>query len=267
MQDFHIAALNIVASLNASGQPKLGVKVDDKVQAVRSSSNFYSFSAVIIAALIVLSFPLTYFLPLATGSKQFTLLRHLHGLAFFAWIALFVVQTRLIRAKKVRLHRELGIAGVALAGAMLPLGLWQAVTSAGERQAKDLATPFEFSIYNLVDILVFCAAFGWAIFEATRRIEWHRRLMFIALLNLFGPAFSRITLLIPISFPWSDMAPNLVADALLIVLAIHDKRQLGRVHPVTLWAALILIPFHMVEPLIARSQFWNAIAPNLFGFG
>lgn len=229
-------------------------------------SRFFSRTAILITALVVLSFPITYFIPLATNSKSFTLLRHLHGLAFFSWIALYLFQTLLVRKGNVRLHRELGIAGVALTGAMVPLGLWQAVTSAGERQAKGVAQPFEFSIYNLVDILVFSVAFGWAIYEATRRIEWHRRLMFVAALNLFGPAFSRVVFLVPIPFPWLDMAPNLVADALLIALALYDRKTLGRIHPVTLGAALLLIPFHAVEPLIARSQFWNAIAPALFGF-
>ena len=229
-------------------------------------SRFFAVTAILIALLVLLSFPITYFIPLATGSKSFTLLRHLHGLAFFAWIGLYVIQTRLVRTGNVRLHRELGIAGVALAGAMLPLGLWQAVTAAGERQAMGAALPFEFSIYNLVDILVFTTAFGWAVYEATRRIEWHRRLVFIAALNLFGPAFSRVIFLLPTPYPWSDMAPNLVADSLLIALALHDRRKLGSVHSVTLWAALILIPFHAVEPLIARSDLWNAVAPALFGF-
>ncbi|MFM5948718.1 MAG: adenylate cyclase [Novosphingobium sp.] len=229
-------------------------------------SRFFAYGAILIAALVVLSFPITYFIPLATGTKQFTLLRHLHGLAFFAWIALYVVQTRLVRTGNVRLHRELGIVGVALVGAMLPLGLWQAVSAIAERQTKGVALPFEFAIYNLVDISVFALAFGWAVFEASRRIEWHRRLMFIAALNLFGPAFSRVTFLVPLPFPWFDMAPNLVADALLIALALHDRRKLGRIHPVTLGAALVLIPFHGIEPLIARSAWWNAIAPVLFGF-
>lgn len=232
----------------------------------RRAGNFFAASAIVIAALVLLSFPATYFIPLATGSKQFTLLRHLHGLAFFAWVGLYVVQTQLVRAGNVRLHRELGIAGVALAGAMLPLGLWQAVAAAGERQAQGIANPFEWSIYNVVDMAVFCTAFAWAVFEATRRIEWHRRLMFVALLNLFGPAFSRITWQQWIPFPWSDMLPALAADAVLIVLALYDRRQLGRVHPVTLGAIMVLIPLHAASPLIARSQWWNAIAPGLFGF-
>ncbi len=220
----------------------------------------------VIAVLVLLSFTTTYFVPLATGARHFTLLRHLHGLAFFGWIGLYVAQTRLIRTGNVRLHRELGVAAVALAGAMVPLGLWQAVTSAGERKARGIALPFEFSLYNLVDITVFAVTSCWAIYAVRQRIEWHRRLMFIAALNLFGPAFSRVVFLFPMVFPWSDMAPNLIADALLIALAWHDRQVLGRIHPVTLWAALILIPFHAIEPMIARSHSWAILAPRLFGF-
>ena len=232
----------------------------------RRSSGFFATSALLIAALVLLSFPATYFIPLATGSKQFTLLRHLHGLAFFAWVGLFVVQTQLVRTGKVKLHRELGMAGVALAGAMLPLGIWQTVQAAGERQARGVEQPFEYAIYNLVDITVFCIAFAWAIFEATRRVEWHRRLIFVAFLNLFAPAFSRISWMTVIPFPWSDMIPALVGDAVLIALAIYDKRKLGRIHPVTLGAMTILIPVHAISPLIARTDWWNSIAPLLFGF-
>lgn len=75
------------------------------------ASSFFAISAIVIAALVVLSFAATYFIPLATGSKQFTLLHHLHGLAFFAWVGLYIAQTRLVSAGNVRLHRELGIAG------------------------------------------------------------------------------------------------------------------------------------------------------------
>lgn len=230
-------------------------------------SRFFFVGAVLLAAFVVLSFPLTYFLPLVTGAKTFTLLRHVHGLAFFSWMGLYVLQTWLVRKGDVRLHRELGMAGVWLAGAMLPLGLWQAAVAIGERKAQGAALPFEFALYNLVDISVFTVAFGWAVFEAARRIEWHRRLMFVAALNLFGPAFSRWMLKLPLPFPWLDMSPNLLADTLLIALALYDRRRTGRIHPVTLGAALVLIPFHAAEPLIARSAVWNAIAPKLFGFG
>ena len=236
-------------------------------QPTTRDSRFFAISAILIAVLVVMSFPLTYFIPIANGSKSFSLLHHLHGLAFFAWVGLYVVQTRMVRSGNIRRHREIGIAGVALAGAMLPLGLWLTVNAAAGRQAEGVALPFEFSLYNFVDIVVFSVAFGWAIYEASRRSEWHRRLMFVAMLNLFGPAFSRWTLKLPLPFPWVDMSANLAADALLLALAWHDRRVLGRIHPLTLWAALALIPFHAIEPLIARSELWNDLAPHLFGFG
>lgn len=227
---------------------------------------FFARSGIIIAAIIVLSFPLTYYIPLVTGTKTFSLLRHLHGLAFFIWTALYVLQTQLVARGQVRLHRELGLAGIALAGAMLPLGLWMAVAAIEGRIASGNPLPFEFAIYNLVDILVFSLFMAWAVFETRRRIDWHRRLAFIAVLNLMGPAASRWAFVVPLPYPWVDMLPNLFADAFLIALALHDRRTLGRLHPATLIAGAVLVPFHAVEPLIARSSWWNNLAPTLLGF-
>ncbi len=227
---------------------------------------FFTIWSVAMAAAIFLSFPMTYFWPVASGEKHFILLRHLHGLVFFAWTALFALQAVLIRMRRIRLHRELGLLGAALVGAMVPLGLWMAGTAIEERIAKGMALPFEFAIYNLVDITLFAAAMGTAIYQATRNTEAHRRLTFVAMVLLLGPAWSRWLLLMPVPFPWLDMSPNLAADALLLVLAWHDRRVLGRLHPVTQWSILLLIPFHAVEPLIARSLAWNTVAPALFGF-
>lgn len=230
-------------------------------------SRFFAWTAALIAVLVVASFPVTYFIPMVTGAKSFTLLRHLHGLAFFVWIGLYVLQTRLVRSGKIKTHREMGVAGVALAGAMVPLGLWQAVTAILDRQAQGFKQPFEFALYNLADIAVFAVLFFWAVYEATRRIEWHRRLMFVAALNLFGPAFSRIVFMTSVPSPWLDMGPNLIADTLLFALAWHDCKKLGSIHPVTLGSILILIPFHAIEPFIAASAWWNGIAPRIYGFG
>lgn len=230
-------------------------------------SRFFAASAALIAILVLLSFLGTYFAPMVARGQSFSLLRHLHGLAFFAWIALYVVQTTLAWKGNLRLHRELGMAGIAIAGAMLPLGIWMAQIAGMERMARGNVHPFEFSLYNLFDIGLFSLAFGGAIYAASRQIEWHRRLMFVAALNLLGPAMSRLTPFLPLPFPLADMAPNLLADGLLIALALHDRRQLGRIHPATLLAALVLIPFHMIEPFLAKSAWWNGLGPVLFAAG
>lgn len=240
---------------------------DTKAAATTGRDQFFARSGLLFAAVIVLSFPLTYYIPLVTGSKTFSLLRHLHGLAFFAWTALYVLQTQLVARGQVRLHREIGLIGIALAGAMLPLGLWLAVTAIEGRMQRGYSLPFEFAIYNLVDILVFSLFMAWAILETRRRIDWHRRLAFIAILNLMGPAASRWLLEAPFSYPWVDMMPNLFADAALIVLALHDRRTLGWIHPATWLAGAMLLPIHFAEPFVARGKWWNELAPTLFGFG
>ncbi|MEA3264515.1 MAG: hypothetical protein U9R07_13635 [Pseudomonadota bacterium] len=236
-------------------------------QASRRRSSFFANGALVIAGLVLLSFAGTYFVPMATKGESYTLLRHLHGLTFFAWVALYVIQTRLVLTGGIRLHRELGIAGVAIAGAMLPLGIWMAQAAGFERMGRGAPQPFETSFYNLADMTLFSLAFGAAIYAASRHVEWHRRLMFIAALNLLGPAISRLTPLLPLPFPWADMAPSVLADTLLIALAIHDRRQLGRIHPATALAALLLVPFHVIDPFIVKSAWWNGLAPALFGAG
>ena len=175
--------------------------------------------------------------------------------------------TCLVRHGRMRLHRELGLAGAALAGSMVPLGLWLAVVAIEDRIAQGNKLPFEFTIYNPLDISAFALLIGLAIHQATRRIEWHRRLVYVAMLSLLGPASSRWFLLVRLLWPYPDMAPNLFADLLLIPLALHDRKVLGRIHPATLWAAAVFVPLHIAEPFIGRSAWWNTVAPALFGFG
>jgi hypothetical protein len=50
---------------------------------------FFARMAWFMVAAVLLAFPLTYFGPLLSGSKSFIALRHIHGAAFFTWIALY----------------------------------------------------------------------------------------------------------------------------------------------------------------------------------
>jgi hypothetical protein len=61
------------------------------------------------------------------------LLLQVHGLVFSAWLVLFLVQTGLIAAGRVDVHRRLGIAGAILALAKLVLGTLTALRSVAPR--------------------------------------------------------------------------------------------------------------------------------------
>jgi hypothetical protein len=144
---------------------------------------FFAWSALVMAAVVVLSFPVTYYLPLATGSGKFDTLHHAHGLAF----GLYVWQTRLVARGHVARHRELGLAGFALGGLMIPLGYWMAQRSAQARLGT-MDHPYESTWYSIVDITLFAVLMTAAIVSVTRQREWHRRFMFVAALCLVAPA-------------------------------------------------------------------------------
>lgn len=219
-----------------------------------------------MVAMAASSFPFTYLKPFAIGTRQFAMLHHVHGLAFFSWLGLYVWQTQLAASGRTARHREIGLAALLVSGTMLPLGWWMTLYAVRVRIARGHAFPAEFSLYNVVDLSLFALCVTAAVLTVTRHLEWHRRLMFAAALNLVGPAISRWFLPIPEIYPFTDLGPNILADLFLIALALHDRKVLGRVHPATIVAVLVMVPLHIVEPFIARSDAWNQIAPTLFRF-
>ena len=226
-------------------------------------SRFYANSALFMLACVLLAFPLTYYRPLATGSRHFPPFYHIHGAAFFAWIGLYAWQAHLAAKGRIVRHRELGLAGIALSALLVPLGIVMAIAAIRRRMAQGDPHPFDFTLYNIVDIATFSLMMIAAIASVTRRPDWHRRFAFAAALCLVGPAISRWFLPFPEAFPWTDMAPNLLADLMLVALAVHDRRALGRLHPATLWAMVALVPIHIAEPWIAGSAWWRGVAPAL----
>ncbi len=224
---------------------------------------FFARMALFMLALTVLGFPFTYFAPMARGANNWPSIIHIHGLACFAWMALHAWQTHLVAAGQTSRHREWGLAGIALSTLMVPLGISAAIFAALKRQARGDELPFAFTLFNAVDLLLFASFVTVAIATVTRHVDWHRRFMYGAALSLVGAAISRWFLPLQPLPPFTDFGPNILADLLLIPLALHDRRVLGRVHPATLWMAAIMVPIHLATPWGLQSGWWNALAPAL----
>lgn len=230
---------------------------------------FFSRSALLMLAMVLVSFPLSYFAPAVTGSRHFPLVYQLHGLAFFGWIGLYAWQTHLVANGQTARHREFGLAGIALSTLMLPLGILLTIAAIVRRMGGGDANPFDNALYNVFDIGSFTLLMIASIASVTRRLDWHRRFTFGAAVCLVGPAISRL-----ISGPWfiempplppfTDMAPNLIADLFLVALLLHDRRTLKRVHPATLIMLLVLVPLHVLTPMMSTSAAWREMAPALF---
>ncbi|SDD60118.1 hypothetical protein SAMN04488104_104033 [Algoriphagus faecimaris] len=226
---------------------------------------FFAWSALIMMVIVVLSFPLTYYLPLVKGSGNFDTLHHLHGLTFFAWIGLYVWQTWLVARGQIGRHREIGLIGFALTGLIIPLGFWMAQRGA-QRRLETMVNPYEFTWFNLADMTLFSVFMIAAILLVTRHKEWHRRFAFVAALCLVAPAATRWTLRIPDIDPFVlDIACYLIIYPFLIALAMFDWRAFRKLHPATLMSIVLLLPVHVSSAWIARSVWWNTIAPALIG--
>ena len=226
-------------------------------------SKFFARTALWMLACVILSFPLTYFEPMITGSKRFSAFYHIHGAAYFGWMLLYAWQTSLAAKGKIARHREFGLAGIAVSALLLPLGIIMAILAIQRRMAAGKDNPFDVTAYNIVDIATFTILMIASIAAVTRHPDWHRRFTYGAALCLVGPAISRWFLPIPPFPPFTDFGPNILADLFLIALALHDRRMLGRIHPASGWLIVTLVPVHLLTPCLASSEVWRSTAPFL----
>jgi len=237
-----------------------------------TSSKFFARSALVMLALTLSAFPLSYFSPVVTGAKHFAPIVHIHGIVFFAWICLYAWQTLLVATGRTARHRELGLAGIAISTLLIPLGILLAISAIQRRMREGDPHPFDFALYNIFDICCFAVLMFASIGAVTRHVDWHRRFTYGAALCLVGPAISRwfygpwfVTP--PYTPPFSDFAPYIAADLFYVALMLYDRRTLGRVHPATWWTCLTVIPFQFLVPFAAESLWWRGLAPVLLKLG
>jgi hypothetical protein len=119
----------------------------------RGEHRFFSGIAMAIVTALA-GFGRTYFLrpllpALTPPPMALTPLIHLHGLLFTGWVLLLLIQVRLVAAKRITRHRELGVAGAAMAGLMVVVGTLTALHAGGadmrclhvcESKTSDIAT-------------------------------------------------------------------------------------------------------------------------------
>ncbi|HEX7777297.1 MAG TPA: hypothetical protein VF449_12295, partial [Parvibaculum sp.] len=102
--------------------------IQHSARASRTDSIFYPSMAAAVALAAFIGFSRSFYLkPVFHAPPELSALMLVHGLVFTSWCALLIAQTGFVAAGRHDLHRRLGVAGVALAAAMIVLGLWLAV--------------------------------------------------------------------------------------------------------------------------------------------
>src|SRR5438132_666935 len=135
--------------------------------ATRSAEHrFFSTMSVVAAVVVLTGFANTYPAKVLSADAAVPAVVHLHAAVFTSWLILFVVQTLLVMRGNIKLHQQLGTAGIALAGVMLIVGALTARTVAqlGHRGIPGVEFPDAegFLLLNLTAAVVFAGLAGAA---------------------------------------------------------------------------------------------------------
>jgi hypothetical protein len=238
----------------------------------RTHARFFAMMAVLAAAVVLAGFgPSYYFWPVTQATRHaggqaipaslpWTV--HLHAMVFSSWLALLVVQSSLIAAGRVGLHRRLGVVAVILIPAMCLLGFSTAVS--GARRGWNPGGPFPdalgFMAVGVMDIAVF-AALAVAGLLYRRRPEPHKRLMLYATLGgLMWPAITRVPV---IAGRVGPMFATLAA--LLLAPVVRDFMYNSRYRWLSVALAVIVFATFPLRTALGSSDVWRRFASWVVG--
>jgi hypothetical protein len=213
-------------------------------EAWNADSGFYLTMVLISTAIIFAGFaPSFYLKSVIHAPPPLSLLTVSHGVVFTAWMALVIAQATLIKTAQPALHRQLGILGALLFGAMVTLGIWTAVTAGRLGHVPPGApAPLAFMALPLMAITAATALVAGALWNR-QRSAWHKRLMVASFFVMTGPGTGRIV--IPLGFaPLGSQLAIIVAELLLVVAMVHDYRRHGQVHRAYWMTAVVFAVFH-----------------------
>ena len=188
---------------------------------------------------------------------------HVHGVAMLAWLALLIAQPALVTRDNLARHRQLGRIGGLLAIFITGLGIFTGVASLVLNRFPPFFTPPYFLALTVTESLVFGAMVAWAI-RRRRATDWHRRLMIGATIVILEPALGRL-LPMPLMIGWSDSPVGLVQLGVVGIVALYDRRTLGRVHPATQAVAAVVIAVRLTIYLLSMTPPVIALAERLAG--
>lgn len=245
------------------------VSVATQVQPL-SERRFFTWMSAAMAAVAFAGFARTYYLVgfHDAPTPLLTPVVHLHGALSTAWILLLILQARLIANGRRDIHRRIGMAGLAVAAAILVTGIFVALHSVRRvhtaANAGTLADPYVFLIFPFasVGLFVLFVALGIA---RRNRPDAHKRYMLLATSSLIVPALARIVTQVTHGAVAGVVGAMVLVNVFLVAMVVHDLNTRGRLHPVTLWGGTVTVLSEVLRFSIGYSEPWQSFARMLMG--
>lgn len=151
----------------------------------------------------------------------------LHGLALTTWLALFYTQIRLVAAKRRDIHRQLGVWGMALGVAILPISYLTATHAIARGLHPPIIDAQSWSAVPLLAIpaMGFLLWMGW---RSRMEPQAHKRFMLVYTICMVEPGLGRWPIFPPTMA--GHVISNLLAFAFIVPLILWDRRTIGHLH-------------------------------------
>jgi uncharacterized membrane protein YozB (DUF420 family) len=215
-------------------------------------------SAVIVAVFVGFA-PTFYLRGSFVQTRPMSVLLHVHGIVFSAWVTLFLVQSLLIARGSRRLHQRLGWFGAMIGAVMVILVLSASVEQL--RRVNGFPPPPLALALSLFDVTAFALLVGTALYMR-RRPDWHKRFMLSATILLLGAPMFRAVIHI---IGRADMArvsitATLLVDAFFVPCIAYDLLTRRRIHPAFVIGFVVAIVDQTVQVWVMSWKPWSDFA-------
>jgi hypothetical protein len=190
---------------------------------------------------------------------------HLHGVVFIAWMILLLVQSALVCAGNVRLHRTLGTWGIAQGTTTILIGLMMQLVASGRGYFAERPAGTDGLYLGLLAFFGFALLFTLAIRNRTRP-DIHRPLILFAMLPVIPPGVNRfwanaLGLDDPIPTFWLYLTLWSMAGAILL----HERRTTGRIGGYSLLGAGWIVAEGLLHEAVVGSAAFERVAGAILG--
>jgi hypothetical protein len=203
------------------------------------SDRFFLNSTLLMLVGVLVGFAPTLYLRTPFKGPELPWWLLLHGIVQTMWFVLLAAQAGLNAMRRRDWHKWLGWTSAVVAVIVLattPLVMIRAVPRGLAAGLTEIEVGFIFLV-NVLRLPFFAAMVSSALWFRRKR-EVHARALLMASLSNFTPASSRLAHFVGAS----PLVGVLVfMAAFCIPLVRHDRRTLGRVHPLTTWGIVALL--------------------------
>jgi hypothetical protein len=230
----------------------LGVKGPDR--------QFFPWLALFLGLLVFAGFAPSFYLhALFHRPLPASKLIQFHGALMTGWILLFLAQTFLVETGRLSWHRQIGIAGIAYAALIVPIGCMATLYLAQrEIRAHSASVPSQLNVLGLelTQMLLF-AGLVLAGVLLRNRGDFHKRMMAMASLCILPNAIVRLILLSNINVLGSNLVILTIWALLVLCIIGIDAYRLRRLHPAFAWSGSLAIAALYLAWLGSTTVAWN----------